>query len=303
MSTPSRDNRVNSRMKAKRKTLSHIGTMVNGQIIDIPFDTSYYTECKLYSHAKNGLYYVKKYNIPLEGDKNSDKKNTPFLISTSKNFKPTIAFVASLDKEHLKKSKDVVSAMNWKGSNILGKAGIGWIAYRLCAKKTNNYMRTADGTNTGVGVTAKRCGLATSLSYLCYRDIFVQRPGIEYDFEEDHIGNTEKDREFLDFTRDLCKNIIGPLYIVTDILAGSRAYIYAASDACFQILVAYDRTEDCGHHPYVISELIEEFEKRPPKPPRKGHVTDPVLKKVAGDAGLRWYFCRPYDKYWKIMCG
>ena len=74
--------------------------MVNGQIINIPFDTSYYAECKLYPHARNGLYYVKKYNIPLEGDKNRDQVNTPFLISTSKNFKPTIAFVASLDKEH-----------------------------------------------------------------------------------------------------------------------------------------------------------------------------------------------------------
>ena len=164
-------------------------------------------------------------------------------------------------------------------------------------------MLTADERNTGVGASARRCGLATALSYLCYRDRFVQRPGRVYDFQKELRYNTNNDADFVKFAEDMCEKLIGPLYIAPDVLAGSRAYMYAATDACFRIMVVYDRDNECGHKPYVISELIEEFERKPAFINGDDYFVDPVLEEVTTASGRRWFFCRPYYKYWQIMCG
>ena len=250
---------------------------------EIDFD--YYSNCLL---PRNKPFYVKKYFL-VKGDNLDNDANSMHLKENA------IAYIASFEK-------DIIDT-NDSPENVLWNDHI---AVRVCGEGRfviTNSMTTSDGDRVGSSgnyQSAKRCGLATLLSYLCYLDRETE-PSIKgvsnlgYDFElELTEANDALEREqlqrFIQLVKKSCKRI---LKVVTTAKpsVGGRSYIYAGMDAGYQYLMTIGKDNDNHAVCHHMEKLNRLFRDNPPE--KHGEeIIDPILDKIVEKEGNKWFFCK-----------
>ena len=259
-----------------------------GEIREFHIDFNFYTKCLL---PRNKPFYVKKYYLA-KGDKLDFEMDALDLEENA------IAYIATSNRNRLD-TNDSPDNVAWNG----------YLAVRRCGEgkfQETNSMKVADhGEIEGNLRSARQCGLATTLSYLCYLDR-EHEPSIQgksglfnYDFELEYREvTTAKELERLErFIKVILKDckLILKVISASRPSAGGRAYIYAGMDAGYQYLmtIGKDRTSPFGtdavaHHMDKLNRLFEDNPVRI----NGDEIIDPVLDELIEKEGNRWYFCK-----------
>jgi hypothetical protein len=240
-----------------------------GEVRKFEFDFAHYKHCKL---PRRKPFFVKKYNIK-KGDKHFEGNEVEENI---------ILFIAGLNKDTLAKNDPPETAM--RGHHI---------AIRYCSEKSRNMMMTSDAEDVGEEgdkQPANSCGLATTLSYLCYLDkefepSIKDNSRIGYDFAtEIQSGDLKLKKVFEEikmWAKYVCKWTLKVFNVQPDPRAGGKAYIYAAMDAGYDIFVVLDEDKEAGYLAYDIKEVVEEFQT----PGWMNNFVEDHLR-------LDWFFCK-----------
>ena len=111
-------------------------------------------------------------------------------------------------------------------------------------------MKTADKERVGDDgnkQSAKRCGLATTLSYLCYRDLETEASikGTDngYGFEMELNTNDPNKKEKVELLKriiDVKCNMVFKIIVEANPIAGARGYVNAALDAGYEHLIIFN---------------------------------------------------------------
>ena len=150
--------------------------------------------------------------------------------------------------------------------------------------------------------SAKQCGMATMLCYLCYRDKelepVIMGKGIGYDFTAEIIDginfNKVAAEKLKNEAEEKCKRIM-KVITVSNPSAGGRAYVYASMDAGYELLMAFDRLNPGKISVVQTATLSEEFQQNPVKIQiiqDQTTLIDPVLDPFELKHGVHWYFCK-----------
>ena len=181
-----------------------------------------------------------------------------------------------------------------------------YIAFRICTEGKNratNYMFTSPEQTVGKegdNKPAKRCGLSTILSYLCYQDKeedhSIKGSGIGYDFSlELATPDRDKKQAVGELKRHAEKNCQRIIKIVTCAFptVGGRAYLYAAMDAGYNSLLVLEKGKK-DFTSFKTAKLSEDFQKEANRPTKKGSsmIKDPVLDPFIEKYGTDWFFCK-----------
>ena len=294
-------NLYSGRMTRSRKSLTGVPRIERGWIrsktdestgsggdtrrFEIDFD--YYSNCLL---PRNKPFYVKKYFLVI-GD-NLDYGANSMELHLEEN---AIAYIATFEKDKID-TNDSPENVLWNDH----------IAVRVCGEGKfveTNSMTTSDEDRVGSSgnhQSAKRCGLATILSYLCYLDREIEPSikgvsdlGYEFDLElkeANDVLEREQLQRFIQLVKKSCKRI---LKVVTTAKpsVGGRSYIYAGMDTGYQYLMTIGK--DSVNHAvcHHMEELNRLFRENPPK--KHGEeIIDPILDKLIEKEGNKWFFCK-----------
>ena len=250
----------------------------NSEIGRYQLDKAHYDGCPIDSAE----IFIKKYYLPLSEKHFYRGRLNPDLLRGYDE--DSILYIAASDRNFL---VDDTAPENLP-SNKLDELPI--LGYRTCSAG-NGYAQTNQ--------QAGRCGIATILSYLCYQDREIEPsikgPGIGYDFDTHEINVSEETLEkFKKQAEKGCKRIM-KVVTFADPSAGARAYIYAAIDAEYRVLMSYHRKIGEVDIEKIsiknLNELSKQFQKQKPVV-RNGKLVDPVLDPLITKIGNIWFFCK-----------
>jgi hypothetical protein len=275
---------------APRKSLAEIFPLKRGEIRQLKIDPEHYNACKLSSDT----FYVKKYYVHKGENPNLPRHPNPFE-------EEAIVYVAVLNKKFVETRTD-------QARHLKGVLSGNYIAVRSCAEgqdTESNWMITSDGDQVGESgnfKSAKQCGMATILCYLCYRDKelepSIMGQGLGYDFKAEIIDCTNFNivaaEKLKKAAEENCKRVM-KVITISNPSAGGRAYVYASMDAGYELLMAFDRFNPGEISVVKTATLTEEFQQNPVKIQTiqdQPKLIDPVLDPFEEKHGVHWYFCK-----------
>ena len=245
-----------------------------GEVRRLFIDKAHYTNCKL-----PPTFYVKKYFVAKGENPGFGMHRFPFAENA-------IFYIASSNEEHLDNDdppEDIVRNDN------------SYLSARTCVigkSRRSSYVRT--------NVNAKRCGLATVLTYLCYLDRehepSIMGAGVGYDFELEmstapHIFARQAVTKLKDYVNRKCARVIKVITVANPSVAG-RGYVQAAKDAGYHVLVTFNTNNPFEKiNKKDIETLVWEFVDNPVRI-EGSKIVDPVLDLFIERRGNNWFFCK-----------
>ena len=259
-----------------------------GEIKRYTIDTAHYGEaCKLEPD-----FFVKKYFIR----KGDDPKIGLFKIPYEED---AIAYIA-VPGEDLVNDDD-------PPEDVIGTFEHSWLIFGrlspVLAFRTCSEGKTTTSSYAATNYGAKRCGLATILSYLCYREKEVEPSimgaGLGYDFGVELRTKTPPNKlaaRILKLKAERkCQRVI-KIHTAAFPSAGGRAYVNAGMDAGYQYMMTFNKNNLLQKISVVrTATLAQEFQENPVHMNDSGEVVDPVLDPFIARYGYYWYLCKRKD--------
>ena len=265
----------------------------------------YYHRCPLRNHLNQDSFHVTKYIVaagsPLVNqwnayvdelaDEDEEEPHT-WLLPEKDNY---IYFATNTDRVY---------------SNVLDLLKGTWLAFVHYAAGKVKLVKTASNINiNGEAVSAKECGMASVLSYLCLID--NQAPGLTVqDIHEINLVNgrhiydpSDLDNVLAVLTR--CQKLVF-FGIAADPPIGARAYITAAIDAKFKYMVTIHICHRfCIHQgnkdPATCTSFVwkactmNAMSTADPRMSFEQRNTN--MRNLLNTFGTSWYFCLPLARY------
>ena len=262
-----------------------------GEIGTYRIHKKYYTQCAMPSYNLKNFFYIKKY-YRSTGDfyTTVDDKRHQYRENV-------IIFLAVDTRNHLDNDNAPETAIKtfYQPDNWL-------LGYKSCSE-----VIYTDEIHSHIQIKtkARRCGLAATLSYLCYRDKehepTIRGGTLGYAFREELKWDTPVNmlaaKDLQRTAKDRCQRVMKLINRAYP-TAGSREYITAAHDAGYEILITFIKN-NLGNKMLVsdTETLLEAFINLPVE--RKNfQLVDPVLDFFVNRNGRNWFFCKPHD-----ICG
>lgn len=243
-------------LQPARTPLNH-SPMLDGEVKLFEIDKRY-TECQLKDFES---FYVSKYEIK-EGQSFNGYPNEGPTVEEE-----TYAFFAFLDEKDLGE-KDPNKLLRME-----------WISYILCREGTVGLVETPTQDGPGSGLNARKCGLATLLSYLCMKDGDV-RGFHAFSYSRNKEEFEPKIRTLIQDAAQNCRKVI----LFQNIAVpehGALAYINAAMDAHYGRLYTFfaDSTPELQSFSTFddLPSVYKEYKANPDE--------------FVDEYGLDWFFC------------